>query len=174
MSCSLEALTSLPMEFSGPGVSPRDSAVMVRKRVNFSPCAAHVPVGDALAHRGVLDRRPAVQLDRARQLEQVLDVRPVHLAHREALVHQRGERDLPALADRAEALASGMRTSVKNTSLKCEAPEICLIGRISMPGDFMSRKKKVRPLCFGTFGSLRVTMMPKSDSARPRSRSSGR
>ena len=33
MSCSLLALTSFAIESSGPGVSPRDSAVMVRKRV---------------------------------------------------------------------------------------------------------------------------------------------
>ena len=32
--------------------------------------------------------------------------------------------------------------------------------RTSMPGDFMSRKKNVSPLCLGALGSLRVTMMP--------------
>jgi len=37
ISCALGALTSLPMEFSGPGVSPRESAVMVRKRVRRTP-----------------------------------------------------------------------------------------------------------------------------------------
>ena len=36
---------------------------------------------------------------------------------------------------------SGMRTSLKNTSLKAEPPLICLIGRISMPGDSMSTMK---------------------------------
>ena len=36
-----------------------------------------------------------------------------------------------------------------------------------MPGDFMSRKKKVSPSCFGTFGSVRTTMMPKSDRCAP-------
>ena len=29
-----------------------------------------------------------------------------------------------------------------------------------MPGDFMSRKKYDSPLCFGTVGSVRTTMMP--------------
>ena len=58
---------------------------------------------------------------------------------------------------------SGMRTSVKNTSLKCDDPDTCWIGRISMPGVFMSRMKKVSPACFGTFGSLRATRMPKSE-----------
>ena len=37
--------------------------------------------------------------------------------------------------------SSGTRTSVKNTSLKSFAPLICLIGRISMPGAFMSTMK---------------------------------
>ena len=36
---------------------------------------------------------------------------------------------------------SETRTSVKYTSLKFESPEICLIGLISMPGDFMSIQK---------------------------------
>ena len=36
---------------------------------------------------------------------------------------------------------SGTRTSVKNTSLKSDAPLICLIGRISMPGACMSTMK---------------------------------
>ena len=57
---------------------------------------------------------------------------------------------------------SGMRTSVKNTSLKLAPPDICLIGRTSTPGLFMSRKNMVRPACLGTFGSVRVMTMPKS------------
>ena len=36
---------------------------------------------------------------------------------------------------------SGMRTSVKNTSLKWDVPEICLIGRTSTPGVFISSRK---------------------------------
>ena len=37
ISCSWLAEMILPIELSGPGVWPRDRAVMVRKRVNFSP-----------------------------------------------------------------------------------------------------------------------------------------
>jgi hypothetical protein len=55
---------------------------------------------------------------------------------------------------------SGMRTLLKNTSLKCEAPEICLMPRTSTPGERMSRKKYVSPLCFGALKSERVTMTP--------------
>ena len=57
---------------------------------------------------------------------------------------------------------SGTRTSVKYTSLKLDAPETCLIRRTSMPGERMSRKKNVSPLCFGTVASERVTRMPQS------------
>ncbi len=38
MSCAWAAATSLPIEFSGPGVSPRESAVITRKRVQRRPC----------------------------------------------------------------------------------------------------------------------------------------
>ena len=37
--------------------------------------------------------------------------------------------------------SSGMRTSVKKTSLKPVPPLICLMGRISIPGERMSTMK---------------------------------
>ncbi len=55
---------------------------------------------------------------------------------------------------------SGMRTSLKKTSLKLDRPLICLMGLISTPGERISRKKNVKPLCLGTVGSVRVTRMP--------------
>jgi hypothetical protein len=39
--------------------------------------------------------------------------------------------------------------------------------RVSMPGDFMDRKKNVSPLCFGAFGSLRATRMAQSAQCAP-------
>ena len=70
---------------------------------------------------------------------------------------------------------SGMRTSVKNTSLKLAPPEICLIGRTSTPGLFMTRKNKVRPLCLGDVGiGAGDEDAVVASSARPRSRPSGR
>ena len=56
--------------------------------------------------------------------------------------------------------SSGTRTSAKKTSLKAEAPLICLIGRISMPGDSMSTMKYVMSACLAALGSVRVTIMP--------------
>ena len=55
---------------------------------------------------------------------------------------------------------SGIFTSVKYTSLNSDWPLACLIGLISTPGAFMSRKNMVSPLCFGTLGSVRVRRMP--------------
>ena len=54
----------------------------------------------------------------------------------------------------------GMRTSVKNTSLKWLPPSIWLIGRISTPGAFMSRMNIEMPACLGWSGSVRAMMMP--------------
>src|SRR5580692_3606931 len=44
ISCIVDPATSLPIEFSGPGVAPRDSAVMARLAVYLRPLlrAAHV------------------------------------------------------------------------------------------------------------------------------------
>ena len=56
--------------------------------------------------------------------------------------------------------ASGTRRSVKNTSLKFDAPDIWWIGRTSTPGACMSMKNAVSPACFCTFGSLRVSSRP--------------
>ena len=41
------------------------------------------------------------------------------------------------------------------------------MGRTSTPGAFMSIQNMVRPLCLGTFGSVRVMMMPKSEKWAP-------
>src|SRR3546814_9943721 len=59
-------------------------------------------------------------------------------------------------------LASGMRTSVRKVSLNSLAPEIWRIGRVSIPGVFISTTKKVSPLCLGTVGSVRTTRIPQS------------
>jgi hypothetical protein len=44
--------------------------------------------------------------------------------------------------------------------LKPEPPDIWWIGFTSMPGLCMSSQNIVRPLCFGTSGSVRQTTMP--------------
>ena len=161
ISCSLEALTSLPIEVSGPGVSPRDSARHGAEPRIFQPLRLHIPVRDPVAHRGVADRRPSVELEPARQIDRSRrnPGRGASPTARRSFISVVSATCQPAPTAPRRWL-SGMRTSVKNTSLKCACPEICLIGRMSMPGDFMSRKKKVRPLCFGRSGSLRATRMP--------------
>ena len=56
--------------------------------------------------------------------------------------------------------AAGMRTSDRNTSLKCDSPVACTSGRMSMPGVRMSTTKKVMPWCLGASGSVRASRMP--------------
>src|SRR5580693_9312658 len=70
------------------------------------PGRLHIPVGDALAHGGVLDRRSVLELERARELQQLRHVETTTLpaADRKPLVHECGERHLPALTNMAEAL----------------------------------------------------------------------
>ena len=58
-------------------------------------------------------------------------------------------------------LATGMRTSVRNTSLKCDWRVGWTSGRTSMPGLVMSTMMKVMPLCFGASGSVRTSSMPQ-------------
>ena len=55
---------------------------------------------------------------------------------------------------------SGMRTSVKYTSLNSASPVIWRSGRTSTPGACMSTTKAVSPLCLGTSGSVRTTSRP--------------
>ena len=47
---------------------------------------------------------------------------------------------------------SGMRTSVRYTSLKCDCPEICLMRRVSIPGDFMLKEEERQALVLGRLG----------------------
>ncbi len=84
-------------------------------------------------------------------------------------------RSLPSvtLASRHPSLSSpttfsaGMRTSVKKTSLKVCPPVISVIGRISMPGDFIGQMKYEMPLCLGTSGSVRANRMPNAACCAP-------
>ena len=39
--------------------------------------------------------------------------------------------------------------------------------RVSMPGDFIERKKNVSPLCLGALGSCRATRMAQSAQCAP-------
>ena len=60
-------------------------------------------------------------------------------------------------------LAAGTTTSVKNSSQNSAPPSICLIRRISMPGDFRSMMRTEMPLCFGTSHRVRTGHIAKSE-----------
>ena len=64
--------------------------------------------------------------------------------------------------------SSGSRASVKNTSLKPDAPAMLRMGRTSTPGWCMSTMNIVRPLCFGASGSVRASSSPKRGQVRRR------
>ena len=49
-----------------------------------------------------------------------------------------------------------------NTSLKCDSPVICLIGRTSTPSWRIGKKKNEIPRCLGTSQSVRATSIPYS------------
>ncbi len=55
-------------------------------------------------------------------------------------------------------LATGTRTSSKNTSLNSSEPAMVRSGRMSMPGVSMGRISQVMPLCFGASGSVRTSI----------------
>ena len=66
----------------------------------------------------------------------------------------------PSAPRRAE---SGIRTSVKKTSLNSASPVIWNSGRTSTPGAFMSTRNAVMPLCLGTSGFVRATRRPNDE-----------
>src|SRR4029077_5610218 len=75
----------------------------------FQAGRTHIPIRDLLPHSGVLDRRTVLELERARKLEELRHIKPTALpaADREAFVHQRRQRDLPALPNFTDALRIG-------------------------------------------------------------------
>ena len=66
-------------------------------------------------------------------------------------------------------LAFGITTSVKNTSLNGDWPEIRVIGFTSTPGDFISRVRKLIP-SYLVLRSVRKTPYIQSASSAPDSR----
>jgi hypothetical protein len=54
-------------------------------------------------------------------------------------------------------ISSGTNMSSKNTSLNRLSPVISRSGRMSMPGEDMSTRKYVMPLCLGAPGAVRTS-----------------
>ena len=75
----------------------------------FEARRTHIPVGDLLAHRRVLDSRAVFEFELRGQVRISCGTSrppPCAAADREAFVHQRGQRDLPTLPYLAQALAN--------------------------------------------------------------------
>ena len=163
MSCSFEAATTLPIEASGPGSRPRDSAVIVRNRVYFRPCVWTSQVARRSRTAGFsIAACPSTSSARAIAIRSSTSGPSTSLAARRSFCSVAIATFQPPFTSPRRWL-SGMRTSVKNTSLKSLAPPICLMRCMSMPGVRMSTKKNVRPACLATVGSVRVTSRPKSE-----------
>ena len=96
------------IEDSGPrrlALGERRQGAVARQ---LQPLLLDVPVGDLAAHLLVLDRRSVLEVGVARQFHQLVDIEAARRqADRQPLVHQGGERRLPALAHLAQALAVG-------------------------------------------------------------------
>ena len=96
------------IEDSGPGVWPLRERRQRAVARQLQPLLLDVPVGDLAAHLLVLDGRSVLEIGVARQFHQLVDIEAARRqADRQPLVHQGGERGLPALAHLAQALAVG-------------------------------------------------------------------
>src|SRR5665647_77589 len=71
----------------------------------FQPARLHRPVGQSGAHTAVVDRKAVFQHQIAAEFEQFGEAGGDPRADRHALVHQRGQRHVPAVIDGAEPLA---------------------------------------------------------------------
>ena len=152
--------TSLPIEFSGPGRSPFDSAEIARKLVYFSPEArtAQCASFERTARSSIARPSSSIRLlqNSNSSGKPVATLAPIDIRSFISVVSDTFQPSLTA----PSRCASGIRTSVKYTSLNSDWPLACLIGLISTPGLFMSRKNIVSPLCLATLGSVRVIRMP--------------
>ena len=158
--CPCSSARILRMLASGPGCSPRRRADRVRMRMRSSnTCSMYTPAnrcritGSEIGPRS----RTASSISSA--------VGP--LPHRTPPVDN-DTRSLPRVtfarrqpsSGSPTRFSTGRRTSVKNTSLKVDAPVISLMGRISIPGVSMGQTKYDTPLCFGASGFVRAMRIP--------------
>ena len=160
MSCSFGPRPACRSSSPVPGARPATAPSSCDAGV-LQAAGLHRPVRELRAHRAFVDRRAVFQLRLRAELEQL------RKAGRRRRRRSRGARSSAWSATpssprrpRRGAGASGIFTSVKNTSLK-SGLAVDLLDRPDLDaGLFMSRKNMVRPLCLGTLGSVRVTRMP--------------
>ena len=144
-------------EVSGPGGTPWLRAVWTRRPRKRRSLEPGVGPGQLLTQHRV-GRPPGGP----GQGTEVLEPDACASADEGPLALQGGVGDPPPPWTGPTTWLEGMRTSVRNTSLKWATPSIWRSGRMSMPGLVMSTRKKVIPRCFGTSGSVRARRMAQS------------
>ena len=155
------------MDASGPGVPPLDKAEIVLNLVYFKPLASiNQSASFSLTPPCLIIGSPLKSCSlahvRASSMSEPLASPTASLSFIKVVMATFQPSPIsPNLCE------SGILTSLKYTSLKPEPlpadPVICLMGLTSIPGDFISTKKKVRPLCFSNSGSCLTTKIPKSE-----------
>ena len=159
-SCILDAVTSLLIDNSGPGVWPFDKAVILLYLVYFKPLDCTYQSAIFCLTSLLFIARPS-STSKSRVISNISSKSKPAGSPTASLSFIKVVRDTfqpsPSLPSLCE---SGMRTSLKKTSLKLEEPDICSIGLTSIPGVFISKKKYVNPLCFTALGSERATIIP--------------
>ena len=163
MSLLSSAIAALPIEPSGPG-SPLRRFWLARMLVRRS--------SSARIHSFITVSRTAAFLRSSSGIEFHTLTRsaiaPVPFAGMAPPIETRSfinvvsdtRQPSPGLPRRS---SSGMRTSVKNTSLNSASPVIWYSGRTSTPGACMSTTNAVRPACFTASGSVRTTSRPQRE-----------
>ncbi len=107
-----------------------------------------------------------VALNVARELDEARDVTFENEMQARAVgaafVHQGAHRDVPAVVHFAEDIFGGDAHIAEKSSLNSDSPVIWRSGRTSTPGDFISTRSTVRPLCFAAVASVRTTSSHQS------------
>ncbi|MCY1443662.1 hypothetical protein D9M71_600880 [compost metagenome] len=149
---------TLRIELSAPVPPPSRAAARMRRLLisvaiscisTSAICARNS--GSSISGVPFFSSRPAMALScLSNCLEKPMPARPVRSWVSRYLAQVQPSFSLPT------RLATGTRTSSKNTSLTSCSPSRVMIGRTLTPGDFMSISRKEMPRCILASGSVRT------------------
>src|SRR3982075_1973749 len=133
MSCSIEPATSLPIEFSGPGRSPFDSAEIARMLVYFNPLAltAQLASLERTLRSSIARPSSSIRLLHSSNSSGKPVATPAPIDIR-SFISVVSDTFQPSLTSPSRC-ASGICTSVKYTSLNSDCPLAWLVGFVWIP-----------------------------------------